>query len=104
MPDAARKGDYPERAAERDRWILARRGARKALDPRRPYAYLVEDERAEDGAVVPIATLFLTNKECPWRCLMCDLWQNTLTGRVPPGAIPEQIDHALARLPPARQI
>lgn len=99
MPEA-----YPERAAERDRWILARRGARNKLDPRRPYAFLVEDERAEDGVVVPIATLFLTNRECPWRCLMCDLWQNTLTERVPPGAIPEQIDHALAHLPPARQI
>ena len=96
--------DYPERSAERDAWILARRGTRNALDPRRPYVYLVEDERAEDGAVVPVATLFLTNRECPWRCLMCDLWQNTLTERLPPGIIPEQIDHALARLPPARQI
>lgn len=54
----------------------------------------MEDERAEDGAVVPVATVFLTNRECPWRCLMCDLWQNTLTERLPPGAIPEQIDHA----------
>lgn len=99
MPEA-----YPERATGRDRWILARRGARNALDPRRPYAYLVEDERAEEGAVVPVATVFLTNKECPWRCLMCDLWQNTLTERLPPGAIPEQIDYALARLTSARQI
>ena len=97
---------YPERAAERDAWILSRRdpSARAALDPRRPYAYLVEDERAENGEVVPVATLFLTNRECPWRCLMCDLWQSTLTEKLPPGAIPEQIDHALADLPPARQI
>ncbi|MES1244257.1 MAG: radical SAM protein [Acidobacteriota bacterium] len=97
---------YPERAADRDAWILARRddSARAALDPRRPYAFLVEDERAEDGEVVPVATLFLTNRECPWRCLMCDLWQSTLTEKLPPGAIPEQIDHALANLPPARQI
>lgn len=100
MPEA----DYPQQSAERDRWILARRAARNALDPRRPYAYLLEDERAEDGAVVPVATIFLTNRECPWRCLMCDLWQNTLTERLPPGAIPEQIDHALAHLAPARQI
>jgi radical SAM enzyme (TIGR01210 family) len=35
---------------------------------------------------------------------MCDLWQNTLTEKLPPGAIPEQIDHALASLPAARQI
>jgi radical SAM enzyme (TIGR01210 family) len=95
---------YPERPAERDAWILSRRSARNTLDPRKPYAYLVEDERAENGEVVPVATLFLTNRECPWRCLMCDLWQNTLTEKLPPGSIPEQIDHALANLPPARQI
>ncbi|MEO6816344.1 MAG: hypothetical protein ABI177_06550 [Edaphobacter sp.] len=35
---------------------------------------------------------------------MCDLWRNTLTEKVPSGAIPEQIDYALAQLPPARQI
>jgi len=53
---------------------------------------------------VPVATIFLTNRECPWRCLMCDLWKNTLTETVPAGAIPAQIDHALARLGPARYI
>jgi radical SAM enzyme (TIGR01210 family) len=35
---------------------------------------------------------------------MCDLWRNTLTQSVPPGAIPEQIDFALKALPKARQI
>jgi hypothetical protein len=35
---------------------------------------------------------------------MCDLWRNTLTERVPAGAIPAQIDHALLNLPPARQL
>ena len=42
--------------------------------------------------------ILLTNKECPWRCVMCDLWQNTLTATVPPGAIPRQIDYALTQL------
>ncbi len=35
---------------------------------------------------------------------MCDLWRNTTDTRVPPGAIPQQIDYALARLPAARHI
>lgn len=35
---------------------------------------------------------------------MCDLWRNTLLEEVPEGAIPAQIDYALARLPPAREI
>ena len=52
----------------------------------------------------PVATIFLTNRECPFRCLMCDLWRNTLTETVPVGAIPAQIDHALRSLPPARQL
>jgi len=95
---------YPNRNRERDRWILALRPARNKLDPQRPYAFLVEDERAATGEVAPVATIFLTNRECPWRCLMCDLWRNTLTETVPLGAIPTQIDYALARLPPARQI
>jgi radical SAM enzyme (TIGR01210 family) len=100
---------YPERSRERDHWILAQRDnapapARNALDPQRPYAFLVEEERSASGEVVPVATIFLTNRECAWRCLMCDLWRNTLTKSVPLGAIPTQIDYALARLPPARQI
>jgi hypothetical protein len=95
---------YPETAAERDRWILSQRPERRILDPRRPYTFLVEDERAASGEVVPVATIFLTNRECPWRCLMCDLWRNTLTESVPSGAIPEQIAFALSRLPAARQI
>jgi radical SAM enzyme (TIGR01210 family) len=32
---------------------------------------------------------------------MCDLWRNTLTISVPPGAIPAQIDFALPQLPAA---
>jgi archaeosine synthase beta-subunit len=50
---------------------------------------------------VSIATVFLTNRECPWKCLYCDLWKNTLTDTVPRGAIPTQIDFALAQLPAA---
>jgi radical SAM enzyme (TIGR01210 family) len=95
---------YPETIAERDAWILTRRGRRNAVDPMRPWSFLVEEERSATGEAVPIATLFLTNRECPWRCLMCDLWQNTLTSDTPVGAIPAQINFALQRLPPARQI
>jgi hypothetical protein len=95
---------YPETATERDRWILSQRPERRILDSRQPYAFMVEDERAASGEVVPVATIFLTNRECPWRCLMCDLWRNTLAETAPAGAIPEQIGFALARLPAARQI
>jgi radical SAM enzyme (TIGR01210 family) len=95
---------YPEALEERSRWISSLRGPRNPVSVTEPYAFLVEQERSESGAVVPVATVFLTNRECPWRCLMCDLWKNTLTESVPAGAIPKQIDHALARLAPAKQI
>ena len=95
---------YPAKKSERDRWILDRRPQRNNLDPSRPYAFFVEDEYSANGDVVPVATVFLTNRECPWRCLMCDLWKNTLTEKVPPGAIPDQINFALERLPSVRQI
>jgi radical SAM enzyme (TIGR01210 family) len=87
-----------------DRWILAQRGPKNRLDPWRPYAFFTEPERTETGEIAEVATLFLTNRECPYRCLMCDLWRNTLDERVPLGAIPAQIRHGLERLPPARRI
>jgi hypothetical protein len=95
---------YPDTAAERDRWILGRRGPRNRVDPQRAVAALVETEPNEDGRPEPVATVFLANRECPWRCLMCDLWKNTTAESVPPGAIPAQIRRALRGLPAARRV
>ncbi len=95
---------FPESDAERDKWILVRRPKRAALSAHEPYACFVEEECGADGQVERVATIFLTNRECPFRCTMCDLWRNTLTEQVPVGAIPEQIDFALNRLEPARSV
>lgn len=84
--------------------ILAARGDRNALDMMRPWAFLVEPERSATGTVDDVATVFLTSKECPFRCLMCDLWQNTLIDAAVEGSISAQIDFALSQLPPARHI
>lgn len=95
---------YPESAAEQDKWILARRPERIPVSAREPYASFVEDECGPDGKIEPVATIFLSNRECPFRCTMCDLWRHTLTDTVPIGAIPEQIDLALRQLAPARTL
>lgn len=95
---------YPERPNERDRWILSRRPPHERPDPHKPQAFLIERERAESGEVVPVATVFLTNRACAWHCLMCDLWRFTTSEPVAPGVIPAQIDLALRQLPEARQI
>lgn len=77
---------------------MAQRPPRKAtLDPFKPHGFFLEEELAASGRVVSFGTILLTNKECPWRCLMCDLWKNTLATTVPPGAIPQQINFALAQ-------
>jgi radical SAM enzyme (TIGR01210 family) len=95
---------YPTTDRDRDRWILDRRPSRGRLDPTRACAASIEPEASESGEVVPVATIFLTNRECPWRCLMCDLWKNTLPDSVSDGDIPRQIRDALASLPPARRV
>lgn len=87
-----------------DAEILAARGVKNDVDPMRPYAMLVEREFGVTGAVEDVATVFLSNRECPFRCLMCDLWKNTTDVRVPVGAIPEQIRFALASLPKASHV
>ncbi len=98
------RSSKPKSPTVDDRWILAYRGSRNEVDPTRPYAYLVERERTRAGEVVDVASIFITNKECPFRCLMCDLWKNTTTQSSVVGAVPEQIEWALARLPPVRHI
>jgi archaeosine synthase beta-subunit len=95
---------YPEGQAELDRWILERRPAKNSLDPFVPYAFFNEPECSARGEVIDVSTVFLTNRECPWRCLMCDLWKNTLAERTPAGAIPAQIEYALTRLELAEEI
>ena len=95
---------YPETAEARDEWIVAQRGVRAPVTAAQPYAFLLEQERFADGTIGDVATIFLTNRECPWRCVMCDLWRNTLPQPVQRGDIPRQIAYALERLAPARQI
>ena len=94
--------NYPSTPAARTRWIVAQRRAapsKNRLDPSRPYAYMSETEISPLGTEIPTATIFLTNRECPYRCLMCDLWMNTTDTTVPSGAIAAQIRHALEKMP-----
>jgi uncharacterized Fe-S cluster-containing MiaB family protein len=87
-----------------DQFVLQHRPPKTRLDPHRAYASAWEEEPDESGVLAPTAVVFLTNRECPFRCVMCDLWKNTLDERVPAGAIPEQIRVARSGLPAARQI
>ena len=84
----------PIGAVERDRFVLEHRGARSLLDPWHHQGVVIDDERTAGGHLAPVATVFLTGRECPWRCTMCDLWKHTTEADTPRGAIPAQIGAA----------
>ena len=81
-----------------DAQILAARPPKELVDSRRPYACLLEDEYSAQGQLEQVATIFLTNRECPFRCLMCDLWRNTTEESIDEGDIPAQLDFAFRDL------
>ena len=87
-----------------DHWVLERRGPKANLDPMRAYGVHAEEELDANRVLVPTAVILLTNRECPFRCVFCDLWRNTLDETVPSGAITTQIRGALQQLPPVRQV
>jgi archaeosine synthase beta-subunit len=99
---------YPASRSARERFVLERRGPKQSLEagraPDGAIAAFVEEEPDDSGAPVRVATVLLANRECPWRCVFCDLWQSTLDATVPAGAIEMQIRGALAELPGARWI
>jgi radical SAM enzyme (TIGR01210 family) len=87
-----------------DEWILSHRPPHVPPPADRPVGWFVEPEAAGAGRLVQVATVFLANRECPFRCLMCDLWKYTRPTPVAPGQIPAQIRLALEQLPPAQHL
>lgn len=88
----------------RDRFVLDLRPPKPRHDPWRHQGILLEDERTAGGGIVRSGTVFLTGRECPWRCVMCDLWRYTTAEDTPPRSIAAQVAAALddIRAAPAR--
>ena len=100
---------YPQSIRERNRWVISQRGSRNAspsadnlartsLRQEVPHHFLRERELAADGSLAECVAVFLTNRECPWKCFMCDLWKNTLETTVELGMIPRQIAYAFQQM------
>lgn len=87
-----------------DKWIISKRGNKNPVDSQKPYAWLIEKERTISGQIENTGIIFLTNRECPFHCLMCDLWKNTTNESVPEGAIPSQIEWALEQMPDIKHL
>ncbi len=80
------------------REVRALRPAKASVDPGRPGGWILEEERTASGLVVPALTVFLSGSECPFTCVYCDLWLHTLNGATPAGALPSQLEEALAEM------
>ncbi len=87
----------PSKARDLTPWITRQRPERERVDPFRPHGFCLEEECSDTGSIDNSGVILLTNKECPWRCLMCDLWRHTTNQTVPAGAIPQQIEYALGQ-------
>jgi hypothetical protein len=87
-----------------DQWIISARGPKNQVDPLKPYGWLVEKERTISGSIEDTGIIFLTNRECTFHCLMCDLWKNTTDEPVYAGSVPMQIRYALDKMPGVRHI
>jgi len=88
-----------------DQRIRSLRPPKRHVDPHRAHGSLLEDERRPDGTIERALTVFLTGAECPFTCSFCDLWQWTIDGPTPPGALTTQLDAVVAALagpPPNR--
>ena len=85
-------------------WIRSMRGEKSPVDPFLPYGWFNEQELTLEGGVEEVSAILLTNRECPYSCLMCDLWEHTTRDIVPVGAIPAQLEYALEKLSPAKHL
>jgi len=63
-----------------------------------------EPELTRNGIVEDHNIILTTNKECPFKCVMCDLWQNTLDYKVEEGVVAKQVHVALETLPVAKHL
>jgi len=86
------------------RWIRSMRGEKSPVDPYLPYGWFNEQEVSLQGVVEEVSAILLSNRECPFTCLMCDLWKHTTDETLPVGAIPVQIEYAFDRLRPASHL
>ncbi len=86
------------------RWIRSMRGEKSSVDPYLPYGWFNERELDIQGSVREVSAILLSNRECPFTCLMCDLWIHTTDETLPVGAIASQIEYALKKLDSASHL
>jgi radical SAM enzyme (TIGR01210 family) len=81
--------------AAQSQWIRSLRAPKRPVDPWEPMGHVWEEERERDGLLFPALTIFLAGAECPFTCVFCDLWRETLNTATPSDSLPTQIRKAL---------
>ncbi len=81
-----------------DHWVRSLRRSKVSRLADRPIGVVHEQERRPSGDIVDAATVFLAGAECPFSCVFCDLWQQTLSGHTPPGSLARQLEEALREI------
>ncbi|HXI97365.1 MAG TPA: hypothetical protein VNG73_00355 [Gemmatimonadaceae bacterium] len=78
-----------------DKRIRSLRPPKARVDAYVAHGSVLEEERRPGGRIEQALTVFLTGAECPFTCSFCDLWQWTLDGPTPPGALTRQLERVL---------
>ena len=68
---------FPSELAARSRWVRSLRPSVSRPGRETEPRVILDEEWEPDGSLIHGAVVFLINRECPWSCVMCDLWQHT---------------------------
>jgi radical SAM enzyme (TIGR01210 family) len=82
-------------ASAADRRIRSLRPPKANVSAYKPLSPLLEEERRPNSKIEQALTVFLTGAECPFTCSFCDLWQWTIDGPTPTGALTGQLESVL---------
>ena len=81
-----------------DRRIRSLRPPKPKVDPYKAHGSVIDEERRPGATIERALTVFLAGAECPFTCSFCDLWQWTIDGATPEGALVRQLEDVLATL------
>ena len=81
-----------------DERIRRLRPSRRYANPLQAHGSVLEAERRPDGRIEQALTLFAVGAECPFTCSFCDLWQWSIDGPTPAGALAAQVEQVLEPL------
>lgn len=84
--------------------LLEARPEKNCVDASVANGVFSEAELTRNGVLEDHNIILTTNKECAFRCVMCDLWKNTLDSKVEAGVIIKQVRDALDILPKAKHL